>query len=102
MNVSGAGRKIDQQKVKAPPVRFLKHLIQGLGGHGSAPNHRLVGCGKKSDGHDFDSIGLDRIHFALAVDLNSARNGALHVKHDGHARAIDVGIENAHAKAHIG
>jgi hypothetical protein len=69
-------------------------LIKGLGGHGATPDHGLVLPHQKTDRHELHPVVLQGFH-GLAV---FALGAAFDAHHHGLAGAVDVGVQNAHAR----
>ena len=95
LDVAGAGRHVHQQVVQILPVGLAQHLLQRLRGHGAAPDHGLVVVDQETDGHDLHAMAFHGLH-GLAVGAFGAAGNA---HHHGLAGAVDVGVQNAHARA---
>ena len=77
------------------PVREREDLVEGVRGHGAAPDHRLVLVDHEADRVDLEPVGLEGLH-RLAVDRHRL---AARAEHRGLGRAVDVRVEDAHAGA---
>ena len=100
LDVTGARRHVDHQVVEIAPVGLGHQLLQGSGGHRATPDHGRVVVGEEGHGHDFDTVGLDRHEPLLVLDLRPGAFGD--AEHDALARAIDIGVEDAHPGAFPG
>ena len=94
LHVAGARRHVDDERVQFAPLRLAEHLHQRLRHHGAAPDHRHFLVDEKADRHDLYAIGLERNHLAV-LDLRFARQA----EEARRRRAVDVGVEQAHAPA---
>ncbi|MCY1361370.1 hypothetical protein D9M69_480350 [compost metagenome] len=95
LDVAGARRHVDDQVVEVFPVGLAQQLLERLRGHGAAPDHGLVGVDQEADRHHLHAMALLGLH-VLAVD---ALGAPVQAHHHGLARAVDVGVEQAHGGA---
>ena len=98
LDIAGAGRQVDEQVVHIVPFALKQQLLQGLAHHGAAPHHGLVGVDQKADRHYLDAFGRAHGDEMFVFLLRFALG---HAEHGGLAGAVEVGIENAHARAHV-
>ena len=58
LNISGAGRQIDDEIVQVAPVDVEQALLQRLGGHWPAPDQRLVRLHEQPHRHELQAGSL--------------------------------------------
>ena len=99
VDVAGARRQVDQEVVQRSPLHLQDHLLEGAAGHRPAPDERLARLGEIADGHPLDAVFLDGDEEFLALFLAGLGLGLKLFRpgHDGHGRAVDVGVGEAHA-----
>jgi hypothetical protein len=51
LDVAGARRQVDHQVVDVAPLRVAEQLLQRLGHHRAAPDHRRFGVDQEADRH---------------------------------------------------
>ena len=91
LDVPGAGRQVDDEIVHRAPVGVPQELLQSLGDHRPAPDHRGVLLDEVADGHGLDAMPRHRIDGALVRGVGPAR----YAEHPGLARAVDVRVQDA-------
>ena len=97
LDVAGARRHVDDQVVEVAPVRLAEQLLERLGHHRAAPDHRLL---RRRSGSRSTSPGCRGRPSAPA----SCRRGEVGrcpamPEHDRLRRTVDVGVEHAHRRA---
>jgi len=66
LNVTRAGRHVDDQVVEVAPVSLGQELGECLGDHGSTPDHGLFGIDQEADRHGTDPMTHERLQlFAI-------------------------------------
>ena len=93
LDVAGAGRQIDDQIIEIDPIGVAEQLLQGLGDHRPAPDHRRVFLDQEADRHDLDAVVDLRLDATAILGVGLAGKA----EHAWLARPVDVGIENADA-----
>ena len=91
LGVAGARGQVDHQIVEVGPVGVVEQLLQGLGDHGAAPDHRGLLVDEEADGHGLEVVAVHRLQ-GLAVDGLRLAGDAQHARLGG---AVDVGVEDA-------
>ena len=103
MDVAGARRHVYQEEVEFAPVHLQDHLLQGVAGHGAAPDEGLAPVGEIAYAHPFDAE-LFGGEYPLLPILILDRLGyvAFGAGHHRHGRAVYVGVGQADPVAHAG
>ena len=91
LDVTGAGRKIDDEVIEFAPLHAAEKLLDHAVKHRAAPDERLVAGIQQAHRDHFDSVGFDGNDGAL-VEGARLFDGA---EHDGDVGAVDVGVEEA-------
>ena len=95
LDIASARRHVHHQIVQILPARLAQELLKRLGGHGAAPDHGLVLLDEEADGHHLQAMRHQRLHglaiLALWLTVNT--------QHQRQAGAVNVGIQNADARA---
>ena len=97
LRVAGARRHVHEEVVKLSPRHVLQELREDLHHDRAAPDGRLFLLDQEADGHDFDAVGLEGDDL-----LVHHGGGGIHAQHEGQVGAIDVGVHDADAFAHLG
>ena len=58
LNITGAGRQIDDQDIQLPPLHLIEHLLQCAHQHRAAPDHGLVRINHQTNRHHRNAMGL--------------------------------------------
>src|ERR1700746_4094856 len=87
LDVTGAGRKVDNEIVEFAPLHAAQKLLDHAVKHGAAPDQRLVTGIEQAHRDHFDAVSFNGNDGAL-VECARLFDGA---EHDGHVWAIDVG-----------
>ena len=96
VNVAGSGRKVYQEIIQFAPVGIGNQLFQGIACHTAAPQGSLVGVYEETDRQQLDTILFDRDNQITAADVLCIRTCIFHLKHLGHGRTEDVGIQQTY------
>jgi hypothetical protein len=62
LDVAGAGRQVDHEVVEVAPLGLAEQLLERLGHHRAAPDHRRVRLDEEAHAHRLDSVTLHRLH----------------------------------------
>ena len=84
------GRSTDQV-VEVLPVGVVEQLLQGLGDHRAAPDHRRLLVDQETDRHGLQVVAVHRLQRLAVLRLRLA----VHAEHARLAGAVDVRIQNA-------
>ena len=98
LDVTGAGRHVDDQVVQIFPIGLAQQLLKCLRGHGAAPNHGFVLVHQETNRHHLNAIVFHGFHGFAVFAFGAAFNA----HHHGLAGAVDIGIEQAHTGAFCG
>jgi hypothetical protein len=99
LDVAGARRHVDDQVIEIAPVGLAEQLVERLGHHRTAPDHRRLDIDHEADRHRLQAVGLQRLHALAVVRLRLLAGQAQHLRL---RRAIDVGIQNTDTGAFLG
>ena len=91
LDVAGARRQVDDQVVEVAPPGLREQLLERLGDHRPAPDHRRVRLDQEAHAHRLQAVAFHRLH-GLAVARGRAPGDA---EHERLRRAVDVGVEHA-------
>ena len=104
LDVTGAGRHVDEQVVEVAPADVDEELLERLGEDQAAPHERgVLVVDEQSHAHDLEQtvadLHLQREDLAGAVGHLRAREAGLHAEHARDREAPDVGVEHADGEA---
>ena len=99
LDVAGARRHVDHQVIQIIPAGVVEQLLQRLADHGAAPDHGLVRVHQITDGHGLHAVAFQRLQ---AFAVRGFRALTLQAHHQRLRWAIDVGVQNADARAFRG
>ena len=95
LNVTRAGRHVDDQIVEVAPIGLPEQLVKRLGRHRPTPDHGLVRLHQKAYRHHLNTVVFKRLHVLAVQAFRLAR----HAHHHRHAGAVNIGVEQANACA---
>ncbi len=96
MDIRGTRRHVDEEIVEFAPVGIVDKLLQGIGGHRPAPEHRGVLVDKESYRQQFHAIALKGDDEVAPVDFVHEQVLILDAEHLRLRRAENIGIEQTH------
>jgi hypothetical protein len=91
LHVAGAGRQVDDQVVDVLPVGLVDQLVERLGDHRAAPDHRLVLVDQVADRHRLDLVGDHRLEALAIIGIRPSRK----TEHARLTGTVDVGVHDA-------
>ena len=96
LDIAGARWHVDDQIVQIAPFRLHQQLIERRGHHGSAPRHRLLLIDEETDRHRLEPMRFQRLE---SLPVLGFRPPPYQAQHPRLARAVDVRVQDAHARA---
>ena len=96
MDVTGAGRGIEDEIVEVSPVGIGNELLEGIGGHSASPEGGGIGIDEEADGEHLHAVFLDGGNEIAAIDMDGIGTGIFDLQHLGNGGSEDIGIEEAY------
>ena len=97
LRVARARRQIHQQIIQVAPFHRQEELLDGLGDHRPAPDHRLVVVQQQADAHHFHAVGHRRHQPFVGADGRPL----IDAHHQRNARTVNIAIQQAHPGAEM-
>ena len=93
-HVARARREVHHQVVERAPVHVTHELLERAVEHRPAPDERLVRLDQEAERHHLDAHRLERLE---PLPVGAHRTLVRQPGHHGDRRAVEVGVEQAHA-----
>ena len=101
MNVTCAGRKVNQEIIKIPPIGIANQLLQCVARHTATPKCSLIRINEETDRKQFYTVFLYRNNQVTSIDFFRIRTGIFHLEHLRHGRTENVSIKQTDLVAQL-
>ena len=81
VNVTGAGRQVDQEIVQFTPRGITYQLLERIAGHGTAPDNRIFFFHEEANGEHLHPILLDGLDHVTTFYLFQHGRSIFHTQH---------------------
>ena len=88
LNVSGAGRQVQNQKIHIPPCHVAQELLDVACRQGTAHRYRIGFINQQPHGKKFHAMGRYRDKFVILIGSGAF----LGAEHQGHGRAVNIQV----------